>query len=299
MTEAVRRPAAAWAAGSDRHLPQEERRITMKSLCWVLLMGVMALAGCATQGDMYGLDARLAAVEQQNASLQKRLEKFDRAQTATDQKLRDQTAVLYATLDKVQEDIRLLSGRLDETEYLLKKQLNAVRKSGTGGEPAGGAIEERLSDLQRRVRRIEQYLSLEAGTPGAAAAAPQKRTLSQNELYLKAKQAFDAGDYAGARAAFQDFLKRFPRAKNADNAQFWIGETYYREKWYEKAILEYQKVIEKYPKGNKVPASLLKQGLAFYNIGDKANARLILNELIAKYPHSREAKIAKKKLNSF
>ncbi len=271
----------------------------MKSLCWVLLMGVMALAGCATQGDMYGLDARLAAVEQQNASLQKRLEKFDRVQTATDQKLRDQTAVLYATLDKVQEDVRLLSGRLDETEYLLKKQLNAVRKSGTGGEPSGGAIEERLSDLQRRVRRIEQYLSLEAGTPGAAAAAPRKRTLSQNELYLKAKQAFDAGDYAGARAAFQDFLKRFPRAKNADNAQFWIGETYYREKWYEKAILEYQKVIEKYPKGNKVPASLLKQGLAFYNIGDKANARLILNELIAKYPHSREAKIAKKKLKSF
>jgi len=95
------------------------------------------------------------------------------------------------------------------------------------------------------------------------------------------------------------FLKRFPTAKNADNAQFWIGETYYREKWYEKAILEYQKVIEKYPKGNKVPASLLKQGLAFYSIGDKANARLIMNELIAKYPHSREAKIARKKLKSF
>ncbi len=276
----------------------------MKSLCWVVLMGVMALAGCATQSDMYGLDARLAAVEQQNASLQKRLAKFDRVQTATDQKLRDQTAVLYATLDKVQEDIRLLSGRLDETEYLLKKRLNAVRKSGTAGESQAGTIEQRLSDLQRRVRRIEQYLSLEAAAPGggappAAAAQAPRLNLSQNELYLKAKQTFDAGDYAGARAAFQDFLKRFPKAKNADNAQFWIGETYYREKWYEKAILEYQKVIEKYPKGNKVPASLLKQGLAFYNIGDKANARLILNELIAKYPHSREAKIAKKKLKSF
>ncbi|MFQ5486070.1 MAG: tetratricopeptide repeat protein, partial [Desulfobacterales bacterium] len=84
-----------------------------------------------------------------------------------------------------------------------------------------------------------------------------------------------------------------------DNAQFWIGDTYYREKWFEKAILEYQKVIENYPKGNKVPASLLKQGFAFFNIGDKANARLILKELIKKYPQSNETKIAIKKLKEF
>jgi tol-pal system protein YbgF len=94
-------------------------------------------------------------------------------------------------------------------------------------------------------------------------------------------------------------LKIYPKSKHADNAQFWIGEIYYREKWYEKAILEYQKVIEKYPKGNKVESSLLKQGLAFYNIGDRANARLILNVLIKKYPKSNEAKIAKRKLKGF
>ncbi|MEK6196353.1 MAG: tetratricopeptide repeat protein, partial [Deltaproteobacteria bacterium] len=67
-------------------------------------------------------------------------------------------------------------------------------------------------------------------------------------------------------------------------------------KWYEKAILEYQKVIENYPKGNKVPASLLKQGFAFLSLGDKANARLILNELAKKYPDTNEGKIAVQKL---
>ena len=54
--------------------------------------------------------------------------------------------------------------------------------------------------------------------------------------------------------------------------------------------------LEKYPKGNKVPAALLKQGLAFDNIGDKANSRLILEDLIKKYPKSNEAKIAREKL---
>jgi len=46
-----------------------------------------------------------------------------------------------------------------------------------------------------------------------------------------------------------------------------------------------------------VPASLLKQGFAFLNLGDKANARLILQELVKKYSKANEAKIATKKLN--
>jgi tol-pal system protein YbgF len=93
-------------------------------------------------------------------------------------------------------------------------------------------------------------------------------------------------------------LKRYPKSDNADNAQFWIGEIYYRQKWYETAILEYQKVIENYPKGNKVQASLLKQGFAFFNLEDTANARLILMELVRKYPKSNEAVIAREKLKA-
>ena len=88
----------------------------------------------------------------------------------------------------------------------------------------------------------------------------------------------------------------FPDSPQANSAQFWVGETYYREKWFEKAILEYQKVVENYPKGNKLPAALLKQGFAFSNLGDNANARLILESLIQKYPDSSEAGIAAKKL---
>ena len=59
-----------------------------------------------------------------------------------------------------------------------------------------------------------------------------------------------------------------------------------------------EEVIEKYPDGNKVQASLLKQGFAFLNMGDKANARLILQDLVDKYPASQEARIARQKLKT-
>ena len=144
-----------------------------------------------------------------------------------------------------------------------------------------------------------QYLNLEGtGETGTTKpeATPAAVSLSDKELYEQAKKAYDSGKLEDARQGFIDLLKQHPKSQNADNAQFWIGETYYREKWFEKAILEYQKVIEKYPQGNKVPASRLKQGLAFSNLGDKTNARLILQELIKQHPQSNEAKIAKKKL---
>ena len=45
-----------------------------------------------------------------------------------------------------------------------------------------------------------------------------------------------------------------------------------------------------------MPSALLKQGLAFKQLGEKGNARVILNELIRKYPKSKEAAVARKKL---
>ena len=56
-------------------------------------------------------------------------------------------------------------------------------------------------------------------------------------------------------------------------------------------------MIEKFPDGNKVPSAYLKQGIAFHKLGENANARLVLKELITKFPDSNEAKIAREQIN--
>jgi hypothetical protein len=42
--------------------------------------------------------------------------------------------------------------------------------------------------------------------------------------------------------------------------------------------LAFQKVIKKYPNGNKVPNALLRQALAFYELNDKTSAKLLLRK---------------------
>lgn len=268
---------------------------------------VMMTAACATQRDVVSLDSRLGEVEMREAELKREKQAFEAARRESEQALRQQTASLRASIDELREQVRTLTGRVEEIEH------NQAQQQSRGGASSqlGKELKSDLADSDRRLRRIEEYLNLESTPSAAVSTVPgdeaqsnikaQDRpvaALDEDALYRRAKQSFDQGDSDAARSDFENFIARYPKSKNADNAQFWIGEIYYRDKWYEKAILEYQKVIENYPDGNKVPASLLKQGLAFNNIGDKANARLILEELIRKYPKTTEAEIASKKLQS-
>ena len=244
-------------------------------------------------------ETQLLAEEKKSIQRESRVNKLSETAAEKEESDRNESAELHATIDQIRENIQSLRGKVEEAEYSMRQQQSSVQ--ATGGEQLDrlGRIEAVSQKNEERLLRIEQYLNLESsgGKPARPIAAPTTpKVLTQDERYRSAKQAFDSADYESAREKFGSFLKKYPKSENADNAQFWIGETYYREKWYEKAILEYQKVIETYPKGNKVQASLLKQGLSFLNLGDKSNSRLILKELVRKYPKSNEAKVALQKL---
>ena len=57
-------------------------------------------------------------------------------------------------------------------------------------------------------------------------------------------------------------------------------------------------VRRRFPKGEKVPAALLKQGLSFAELNDRLDARLILQELVDRFPDSEEAAKAKQRLKT-
>ncbi|MFZ0134586.1 MAG: tol-pal system protein YbgF [Desulfobacterales bacterium] len=271
-----------------------------------LLFCTVVIAGCAGRTDVIVLDDRLAAVEGQLARQKALIDQFGQSSENKEQSIRGQAANFRVEIESLREQVGAINGRLEEVEYQIKQEKNAPGSTMSAGTTELDRIKEDTRSLNSRVTQVEQYLGLGGGTKAPEAKAAPARapaavvplaSLSEQDLYDQAKQAFDAGELQKAREGFQEYTKRYPNAKNADNAQFWIGEIYYREKWYEKAIVEYQKVVENYPKGNKVGSAMLKQGYAFLNIGDKANARIILKDLIAKYPDTTEAQLATQKLS--
>jgi tol-pal system protein YbgF len=82
----------------------------------------------------------------------------------------------------------------------------------------------------------------------------------------------------------------------ADNALFWIGETYYATGDYSTAIRYYGRVVHEYPDQNKAPDAMLKMALSLEKTGDLALARTTLQQVIERYPFSTPALAAKVEL---
>ena len=96
----------------------------------------------------------------------------------------------------------------------------------------------------------------------------------------------------------RDFIRKNQKSELTDNAQYWIGSCYYGQRDYNRAIIELNEVLLKYPKADKVPAALLMLADAFADSGDKIDARLILQKLISDHPRTEEGERGRQKLQS-
>jgi tol-pal system protein YbgF len=203
-------------------------------------------------------------------------------------------------IDRVKEDIgsrtKVLEERgktFEEKNRTLEDQTKALGEKIKGIEDRFKGLEEKITGLASKLTEMEK-------PPPTKEVPAEVKGVSTNvgDLYKDAYETFQKGNLEGARRKFEAFLKQYPNTELSDNAQFWIGETYFLKKDYERAILEYEKAIVKYPEGDKISAAIFKQALAFLELGDKTNARNLLKRVIEKYPHSDQAEMAKKKLET-
>ncbi len=258
---------------------------------------------------------------------QKRIEKdVSTLRADMDNEMKKLQADLLLRIESLQSEIRILSTGIEEYKEFIKrpsKEIDRMKGDIEGRlkilEERGKTFEEKNRTLEDRAKVSEEKFKetgdrfkgleekmtelasklkeLEKPPPLKEAPAEGKGiSTGVGDLYKDAYETFQKGNLEGAQRKFEAFLKQYPNTELSDNAQFWIGETYYLKKDFEKAILEYEKAIVKYPEGDKIPAALFKQALAFLELGDKTNARNLLRRVIERYPHSDQAEIAKKRL---
>jgi tol-pal system protein YbgF len=115
--------------------------------------------------------------------------------------------------------------------------------------------------------------------------------------YEKVKALFDQGNFKAARNGFTAFLSEYPNSDLAPNARYWLGETYYRENDYQKAIEAYNQVELQYPRSEKVPDAIFKKGLAYLELKDKERAESAFRQVITLYPKSPQAGKASDRLS--
>jgi len=136
-----------------------------------------------------------------------------------------------------------------------------------------------------------------AATPAPIVRSTPMKAASIADRYRTAITLFGKNRYPEARAAFQQVFDADSSGELADNALFWIGETYFAAADYNNAIRYYKRVADEFGDQNKAPDALYKLAISFERTSDLAQARTTLQEVIARYPYSAPASSAKSELN--
>jgi tol-pal system protein YbgF len=231
---------------------------------WLLpLAGTIWLAGCASTPE-------------EDPVLQGKLSDLDSRTSNIERVVQNQSLLSLAQrTDQLQNEISVLRGRIE----VLENENDTLRKQQR----------DLYADLDKRLSGLSAGAAPAAGSPIAATGADQA-------AYNQAFDILKGGKYPDAITAFQKFLQTYPQSSLADNAEYWLGESYYVTRDFQNAAAAFQTVLDRWPDSRKAPDALLKLGYTQAELQHNAQARATLSSVATRFPGSDAANLAAARL---
>lgn len=199
-------------------------------------------------------------------------------------------------------ELQTVVGELLDRIEVMNARIAKLESSPVAAQPAVRVADERATVQRPAPGATQPGASAEpAPTMERAAAAPRSpRNMSGAalaEAYRRALELYGKGRIDDSRRGFQEVFDADQSGDLADNALYWVGETYFSVGKYTEALRVYSRIITDYSDQNKAPDAMLKIGLVHAKLGDLALAKRTFEQLIARFPYSTPAAAAKYELN--
>lgn len=299
--------------------------ITMRTRTIVLALAVLVLGAMggailapppanAVSREIIQIQQSIAQILQNQQDLRTDVDtRFASMQVLVQQSLTAQNQ-LSQTMGSLQKTVQDAVANSGATTSSTTQQIQGISDNMQDMQARVGKLSQQMSDIQSTLQQINAKVSGAApavqnpgapmgsnpgNDPGSSAQPPVTTSqpvpvpgISGDTLYSNALRDLNGAHYDLSRQEFNDYLKNFPDGAFASNAQFYLGEIFYAQGQYSRAIEAYDGVILNYPKSSKVAPAMLEKGRALAQTNKKVSATREFRELIRKYPGSDEAKKA-------
>ncbi len=240
----------------------------------------LALAGCVSTDDISLLHREITDVG-------RRVDELGRQSSGKEdldvmsRRLAEQNAQVLRSNADIQQEIARLRDALETLQASL------------------GATNQRLESLTlelaaARERGATPPVAVQpAGAPGTGATGVLSEPAA---LYRSAYEDYLRGNFDLAIQGFTEYNARYPNTDLADDALYWIGECHFAKRDFKAAVDSFTALLKVHKTSEKAAAALLKKGLAFLEMGDRAQAVINLQYVLYEHPGSKEATLARERL---
>jgi tol-pal system protein YbgF len=290
--------------------------VTLRVRAGLVPVVVLAAGACfATRDDVRLLQNQMQAAQTQQAQA-------DSQRQAQLDRVIEQLGLVNDSLGRIGAQLTKFQGDVEGSVYAMGQQLIQIQE-------LTGQSQRRLQELRAGLEAQRQTAftapvattqspdsTASAGTnapasgvgataaaptpipAGGAAVSPGNGTPGPNQLYEMALDQLRRGSTTAARTALQDLLRQYPTADVAADAQFYVAETFAKERDTAAADSGYRLVVQRYPASDRAPQALFKHALVLQSQHKVQAARAAYEEVISKYPRSDEAVLAKDRLRT-
>ncbi len=197
--------------------------------------------------------------------------------------------------------------REQEEKQVLQKTVKTLQKDTADVSTRFSDIDEDLRKLGGRVETVEFKLNQAQAKTDAGVRTTETRV---NDIETKMKIYQDAitkmdtelVELRSALASMQEEMRRTPAPAAGGKASlpsaYVSAEELFKASQWKEAILEYERYRKASPKGKQFAEATYKIGVCFQELGLTEEAKAFYEEVLAKFPKSKEAERAAYRLKS-
>lgn len=271
-----------------------------------LLVLVLAF-GCASNSDVDRLRSQISELQEELANVKRTASSKEEVQSVN-QRIVNQTemllrsnATLIAKVDQMDERIQTTQGAVEQVTHRMDEIAQQMTQAQRDIESIKNAPAPQPAMTSTAPPQTPQpAVTTPAASEVNVSATPPAPQVAERpiDVYNAAYRDYQLANFDLAISGFRDFLEKNPTSDLADNAAYWIGESLFSQKKYRDAIEQFDTVVTRFPKSDKVPAALLKKGYSYLNLNERAQGIVQLQYVVHEHPNSQEAGLARQRLRT-
>lgn len=253
------------------------------------LVAGAAAAGCVSKSDVQMVQGEVALLRAETV----RRDSTRAAQLAEVIQMQQR---IMDSLTASRRAVGQLKGDIASDLYNIQQQLVQLQE-------LTGQSQQRLSELRTQLEA--RGAQIETGAPAAGPAPGDSAqptggaaaNASADQMYEASLAQLRRGSTSTARLGLRELLRTYPASPRVPDAVYFIGQSFAAENP-DSAAVYYQQVVDNYSTSARAPSALYNLGLLAERRKDTAKARDAYQRVVARYPQSDEAALARDRLKA-